>query len=140
MTNSIIKNNKWVLIDVKDKILGRVATQIVSILTGKMHVDHNYDYNNITGYGVIVINSNYIRVTGNKFNNKVYYRHSGYPGGLKKSKFKDLILLNSSFILSNAVKGMLPKNKLKKIFLKRLKIYSDSSYPHAAQTPLILDL
>lgn len=138
MSSNVIKNNNWVLIDVKDQILGRVASKIIGILTGKSDINYNYNY--ISGNQVIILNAKYIKVSGNKFNNKVYYKHSGYPGGLKIMNFKTLLFKNPSFILINAIKGMLPKNKLRKIFLRRLRIYSDSIHPHSCQNPKILTL
>lgn len=133
MSSNIIKSNNWVLIDVKDKILGRMASKIACILTGKNNI--NYSYNSISGDQVIIINAKHIKVSGNKINNKFYYRHSGFPGGLKILRFKEIFLSNPSFVLRNAIKGMLPKNKLRKIYLKRVRIYSDDVHPHMCQKP-----
>jgi len=138
MKNRIIKNNSWVLIDAKDKVLGRLASKIACILIGKNKID--YSYNHIFGDSVVVINVENILVTGNKFNNKLYYRHSGYPGGFKIVNFRDIFSKNPSFVLQNAIKGMLPKNKLRKIFLRRVKIYSGDIHPHFSQKPIILDI
>ncbi len=133
MSSNIIKSNSWVVIDAKDKILGRTASKIACMLTGKTNI--NYKYNSISGDQVIVINAKYIKVTGNKINNKFYYRHSGYPGGLKILRYKEVFSSNPSFVLRNAIKGMLPKNKLRKIYLRRIRIYSDDIHPHSCQKP-----
>jgi len=129
---------KWYLIDAKDKILGRVASRVASILRGKHkpcftpHVD--------MGDHVIVINANKIKVTGMKTHKKVYYRHSGYPGGLKQTVFKDMIKKDPTFPLKNAVKGMLPHNRLGRKQLKHLKVYTGEIHPHQAQKPDRLDI
>lgn len=133
MGSSLVKNNDWVLVDVSNMILGRVASKIVGLLIGKHIV--GYNYNLIIGNQVIVINAQNIRFTGNKMFNKIYYRHSGYPGGLKAIKLKDLFLKNPALVLKIAINGMLPKNKLRKIFLKRIKIYSGNAHPHICQKP-----
>ncbi len=95
----------------------------------------DYKRNIISGYNIIVINAQNLIFTGKKLNNKVYYRHSGYPGGFKKILLKDLVEKNIQFVIKNAVKGMLPKNKLQKIMLKRLRIFSTSNHIHEAQKP-----
>ncbi|HIH2763173.1 MAG TPA: 50S ribosomal protein L13 [Candidatus Azoamicus sp.] len=138
MSSNIIKSNDWVLIDVKNKILGRAASKIACILTGKSNI--NYNYNSVSGYQVIVINARHIMVSGNKVNNKFYYRHSGFPGGLKILRFKEIFSSNPSFVLRNAISGMLPKNKLRKIFLRRIRIYSDDIHPHMCQKPQNLNI
>ncbi|HIH2763490.1 MAG TPA: 50S ribosomal protein L13 [Candidatus Azoamicus sp.] len=138
MSSNIIKSNSWVLIDVKNMILGRSASKIASIVTGKNNI--NYSYNSISGDQVVVINAKHIKVSGNKINNKFYYRHSGYPGGLKILRFKEIFSTNPSFVLRNAIKGMLPKNKLRKIFLKRIRIYPDDIHPHICQNPKVLNI
>lgn len=138
MSSNIIKNNNWVIIDVKDKILGRIASKIVCILIGKNNI--NYNYNSICGSQVVIINAKHIKVSGNKFNDKFYYRHSGYPGGLKTFSFKEVFSSNPAFVLKNAIKGMLPKNKLRKIFLRRVRIYSGDFHPHGCQKPQIFSL
>jgi len=127
------KTDNWLVFDAENKILGRLASQIAIELMGKNKV--NYAPNKITGDQIIIINSQKIKVTGKKLTDKLYYRHSGYPGGLKTLTFKTILEKNPNFIIKNAVKGMLPKNKLQKILLKRLKIYSGSHHPHIAQQP-----
>ncbi len=123
----------WVLIDAEDQILGRVAVEAAKILRGKNkpqytpHVD--------TGDFVVIINAEKIRVTGNKATDKRYYRHSGYPGGLKSESFNEAIAKHPERVLERAVKGMLPKNTLGRAMGKKLKVYAGPEHPHAAQQP-----
>jgi len=123
----------WHIIDAQDKVLGRVATRAASLLIGKHkslfspHVD--------IGDGVVIINSQKIRVTGKKGENKEYKRFSGYPGGLKVETLNSLHERRPHEILRHAVKGMLPKNKLGKKMIKRLKVYPGGKHPHIAQNP-----
>ncbi|RLE15489.1 50S ribosomal protein L13 [Candidatus Aerophobetes bacterium] len=129
---------KWYLVDAKGKILGRLATRIARILSGKdkpiytPHLD--------TGDFVVVINAREIKVTGKKEEEKIYYRHSGYPGGLKKETLRRLRERKPEEIIRRAVKGMLPKNKLGRKMLKKLKIYPDANHPHQAQNPEPINL
>lgn len=128
----------WHLIDAQDKILGRMASRIAMILQGKTkptytpHVD--------TGDFVIVINAEKIKLTGNKMRDKVYYTHSGYPGGLKKYPIKLWLEKHPDRVVKLAVKRMLPKTKLGTAMIKKLKIYAGSSHPHEAQQPKILEI
>ncbi|MBD63418.1 MAG: 50S ribosomal protein L13 [Gammaproteobacteria bacterium] len=123
----------WYVVDASNKILGRLATKIADRIRGKdkptftPHTDGG-DY-------VVVINAEKILVTGNKLENKKYYSHSLYPGGLKTKAFKDIIEKNPEFIIEQAVKGMLPKNKLGKKIFKKLKVYQGESHPHESQDP-----
>ena len=127
-----VKRN-WFVIDVSDKILGRIAVKIADKIRGKdkpsftPHTDGG-DY-------VIVINAEKIKVTGSKYDNKKYYRHSLFPGGLKTENFKDLVAKNPERILEEAVKGMLPKNKLNKSIIKKLKVFSGPNHDHESQQP-----
>jgi len=136
------KNNgrelKWYLIDAKGKILGRLAVEIASILMGK----HKPTYARYFagGDGVIVINAREIKVTGNKLKEKLYKRYSGYPSGLKQIPLKDMLERNSREVIRHAVRGMLPKNKLARVMLSRLKVYALDKHPHRAQRPIVLDL
>ena len=130
---------KWYLIDAADKTLGRLASQIASILRGKHkpiytpHVD--------TGDHVIVINAEKIRLTGNKLQDKKYYRHSGYPGGLKVRTAADLLSSGRpERVLKLAVWGMLPHNRLGRKMFKKLKVYAGNEHPHSAQQPEKLDI
>ena len=126
-------SRKWVVIDVSDKILGRVATKIADRIRGKdkptftPHTDGG-DY-------VIVINASKIKVSGQKYTDKKYYRHSLYPGGLKTKSFKELVHDNPERIVEEAVKGMLPKNKLGKSMIKKLKVFSGPVHDHESQQP-----
>ena len=123
----------WVIFDASDKVLGRFATKIADKLRGKdkptftPHVDG--------GDFVVVINADKVKVTGNKVEQKKYYKHSLYPGGLKEKSYKEVLENNPERIIENAVKGMLPKNKLGKSMIKKLKVYSGSKHPHESQNP-----
>jgi len=115
------------LFDAKGKILGRLATQIAKILSGKNRVDFTP---NIGGKDwVVVINSDFVKVTGNKEKNKIYWKHSGYPGGIYKRNFEEMREKDSTQIIIKAVRGMLPKNKLSREALKRLRVFKDDKNP-----------
>ncbi|HPZ07530.1 MAG TPA: 50S ribosomal protein L13 [Candidatus Eremiobacteraeota bacterium] len=132
------EEKKWWIVDASDKTLGRLCTGIVRILTGK----HKpvYSPNLDVGDRVIVVNAEKVRVTGNKTGDKVYYHHSGYPGGLKEISYNKLLAKYPERIIEHAIMGMLPKNKLRKIRMNKLKIYKGSSHPHVAQSPENLEL
>ena len=138
MAKSETVDRKWYVVDATDIPLGRVASQVAAVLRGKNkpiytpHVD--------TGDYVIVINSDKMVLTGNKLNNKKYFHHSGYPGGLKEVTYKDLMEKRSDFALEKAVKGMLPKNSLGKKMFGKLKVYKGSEHPHQAQQPVELKI
>lgn len=131
-------DRNWVLLDADDMVLGRLATRIAHILRGKNkpvftpHVD--------TGDFVVVINAAKIRLTGNKLDSKMYWRHSGYPGGIKGITARELLKRKPEELLRNAVKGMLPKNRLGSRLLGKLKIYTGPDHPHAAQQPEKLEI
>ena len=124
---------KWYIVDASDKIVGRLATKIATILRGKHkpsftpHVD--------TGDFVIVVNAEKVKFTGNKLDQKKYYKHTGYMGGIKETTAKDMIQKKPEEIIRHAVKGMLPKNRLGRKLLKKLKIYRGEEHPHQAQQP-----
>lgn len=124
---------QWVLIDAEDQILGKVAVQAAKILRGKNkpqytpHVD--------TGDFVVIINADKIKVTGNKGEAKRYYRHSGYPGGLKSESLNEMLAKHPERALEHAIKGMLPHNTLGRAMAKKLKVYAGPEHPHAAQNP-----
>ena len=126
-------NQKWLVVDADGQILGRLASEVASILRGKNkpiftpHMD--------VGDYVIIINAGKIRVTGKKAKTKKYYRHTGYPGGLRSDNYSDLIKSNPARILEKAIWGMLPHNKLGKKIYKKLKIYAGNEHPHEAQKP-----
>ena len=128
----------WVLIDAEGAVLGRLATQVANILRGKNkpqytpHVD--------TGDFVIIINADKVRVTGTKAQSKRYYRHSGYPGGLKSETFEEAMAKHPERVIEHAVQGMLPKNTLGRAMGRKLKVYAGPDHPHAAQHPVKIEL
>lgn len=125
------KTTKWHLIDLEDKTLGRLATRIATLLIGK----HKSTYmpNLDDGDYVVAINSDKLKLSGNKLNDKRYNRHSGYPGGFKSETAKELKTRDSRKLVERAVRGMLPKNKLQSIRLTRLKIYPGKEHPYEGQ-------
>jgi large subunit ribosomal protein L13 len=128
----------WYLVDVDNKVLGRVATQIANVLRGKNKPTFTPSVD--TGDFVIVVNAEKIALTGKKFADKTYYSHSSFPGGLKEISAAKLIEKKPEELLKKAVKGMLPKNKLARHMLKKLKIYSGADHPHSAQQPKNLNI
>ena len=127
----------WILVDAKDKTLGRLASALASRLRGKHRPE--YTPNADLGDYIVVINANKINVTGDKLNQKKYFKHSGYPGGIKSKSLDNVIKNSPEDAIRMAVKGMLPKNKLGKKMLTKLKIYKDNEHPHQAQNPNMLD-
>ena len=127
----------WILVDAKDKTLGRLASALASRLRGKHRPE--YTPNADLGDYIVVINANKINVTGDKLNQKKYFKHSGYPGGIKSKSLDNVIKNSPEDAIRMAVKGMLPKNKLGKKMLTKLKIYKDNDHPHQAQNPSTLD-
>lgn len=121
----------WYLIDAKDKTLGRLSARIALILMGKTKPIFSRDTDK--GDFVVVVNADQIKVTGRKMEEKKYYRHSGYPGGLKIVSLKELMQNNPVNVIEHAVNGMLPKNKLRNNRMKRLKVYAGAEHPHKAQ-------
>lgn len=136
--NSESVEKKWHLIDAEGKSLGRLATQIADILRGKDKP--TYTPHADTGDFVVVINAKGVTMTGNKWDDKKYYRHSRFFGSLKEFKAKEMRESNPTFILEDAVKGMLPKNRLARKLLKKLKIYEGGEHPHATQKPEALNV
>ena len=124
---------KWYVVDCTDQVLGRCAANIAKILIGKHEA--TFQPGQDTGGFVVAINADKIRVTGKKFKDKVYYRHSGYPGGLKEATFEERMKKNSSEVIRDAVKGMLPHNKIGARLITKLKVYSGDKHPHSAQGP-----
>jgi large subunit ribosomal protein L13 len=126
-------NRKWYIVDAKDQTLGRLATKVAVKLRGKdkpqfaPHID--------CGDFVVIINASEVTVTGDKMNSKMYYRHSGYPGALKKAPMKKVMQNKPEMVVEKAIAGMIPGNKLKKEILKKLKVYAGSEHPHEAQNP-----
>ncbi len=129
---------EWFVIDAKDQTLGRLASQIATLIRGK----HKpiFTPNADVGDFVIVLNADKIRVTGRKLDEKIYYRHSQYPGGLKKRTLREQLDKFPDRVIYLAVRGMLPKNKLGNKMIKRLKIYTDDTHPHQAQKPKVFEL
>ncbi len=130
-------DRNWYLIDAEGKILGRMATEIVTILRGKNRA--NFDKSQDLGNYIIVINAEKIKLTGEKEKQKLYRYHTGYPGSLKEITYKEMIQKKPELVIENAVRGMLPKNKLSRSLIKRLKVYRGSQHPHSAQKIEILD-
>ncbi len=129
---------KWWLVDADGQVLGRLATQIAVTLMGK-HKAHYTDFLD-TGDFVVVVNAGKVRMTGKKLDQKSYYRHTGYPGGIKEIRARDLLKKHPNSLITFAVKGMLPKNKLGRQMLKKLKVYAGADHPHQAQQPEPLSL
>ncbi len=129
---------KWFVVDAGGKTLGRLATRVASVLRGKTKPEYVPFMD--TGDFVIVVNASKIHVTGKKREDKVYWRHTGYPGGLKLTCFKDMMEKDPTFAVRHAIRGMLPHNKLGRRLLKKLKIYAGSEHPHKAQQPRQLDV
>jgi large subunit ribosomal protein L13 len=124
---------KWYVVDCTDQVLGRCAANIAKILIGK--TEATYQPGQDTGGFVVAINTDKIRVTGTKMKNKVYYRHSGYPGGLKEATLEERLKKNSREVIRDAVKGMLPHNKIGARLITKLKVYEGDKHPHSAQVP-----
>lgn len=124
---------KWLVVDARDQRLGRLATRIADSLRGKTKPD--YTPNIDTGDFVVVVNAEKIAVTGKKMDDKIYYRHTGYPGGLKQRTLSEMLAKKPEEVLRLAVKGMMPKNRLGRAQLKKLKIYTGPEHPHKAQQP-----
>lgn len=123
----------WYLVDAKDKVLGRLASKIATVLIGKGKVI--YSPHQDVGDEVIVINASKIKTTGNKLADKVYLRYSAYPGGLNREILEKKMKKHPDHVIRHAVKGMLPKSKLGAKLLKKLKVYADENHPHKAQMP-----
>jgi large subunit ribosomal protein L13 len=128
----------WYVIDASDKILGRLATEIAHRLRGKHKAE--YTPNVDTGDYIIVTNAEKVTVTGRKFKEKMYYNHSGFPGGIKSISFDKLQQKNPISIIERAVKGMLPKNPLGREMYRKLKVYVGKEHPHTAQQPKTLEI
>jgi large subunit ribosomal protein L13 len=125
---------RWWIIDARGQVLGRVATRAAILLLGKHKPDY-VPYMDVGDY-VIVVNAREVVLTGRKEEKKVYYRHSGYPGGLKSVTAAQLRATHPERLIEWAVSGMLPKNRLRKVYLRKLKVYPDDRHPHQAQQPI----
>ena len=138
VANASDRQRDWVVVDAAGKTLGRLATQIADVLRGKRkptytpHVD--------TGDFVVVVNASKIAVTGKKLTDKRYYRHSGYPGGLKSRTLQEQLDRRPEEVIRKAVKGMMPRNRLARKQITKLKVYAGPEHPHAAQQPQPLEI
>ena len=138
MANPATVEHKWYVIDADGVVLGRLASQVALMLRGKHkptftpHVD--------TGDFIIVVNTDKIALTGKKLDDKIYYHHTGHPGGIKETKYRDLMAKKSEFALKKAVRGMLPKGPLGNKMLKKLKVYAGAEHPHTAQQPEVFNM
>ncbi len=136
--NDATVEKQWVLIDATDEVLGRLSSQVAKILRGKHkpsytpHVD--------CGDNVIIINAEKVKLTGKKLTDKVYVRHTGYPGGQRFATPADFLSRRPTFVIEKAVKGMLPKTRLGDAMLRNLRVYAGSEHPHVAQDPKVLKL
>lgn len=138
MANAQTIERKWFVVDATDLVLGRLSTEVATLLKGKHkptytpHVDCG-DY-------VIIVNADKVALTGNKLDDKLYYRHSGYPGGLKSRTAKRMLELQPQKVLEKSIRGMLPKNRLGEDMYRKLYVYADSEHPHQAQKPEVYTL
>lgn len=132
-SDEIINNQKWYLVDASEYILGRLATNIARILRGKNKP--TFAPHQDLGDFVVVINADKVQLTGKKADQKVYFRHSGYPGGSKEIPFRRMISKKPEFVIEQAVRLMLPKNALGRKMIKKLKVYAGDKHPHEAQQP-----
>jgi large subunit ribosomal protein L13 len=130
-------SHEWYLVDANDQNLGRLATQISTVLLGKHKP--NFTPGVDTGDYVVVVNAERIRVTGNKLDDKVYYHHTGYPGGIKAITLRRQLEKHPDRVIRSAVWGMLPHNKLGRKLLKKLKVYAGPDHPHSAQQPMSIE-
>ena len=138
MANPAKIDRKWYVVDAQGQTLGRLASEVAKVLRGKNkpeftpHID--------TGDYVIVINADKVKVTGKKLDQKIYYRHSDYVGGMKETKLKEMLQKKPEYVISHAVKGMLPKGPLGRQMMTKLHVYAGPEHPHAAQKPEVLDI
>jgi large subunit ribosomal protein L13 len=123
----------WYILDASNQVLGRLASRVARYLRGKHKAEFTPHVD--TGDYVVIVNADKIMVTGKKFKNKQYYRHSGYPGGIKSTNFETMQTKAPGKVIELAVRGMLPKNTLGRSMLKKLKVYAGDTHPHAAQQP-----
>jgi large subunit ribosomal protein L13 len=131
-------NQKWYVVDATDLVLGRLASKVARVIRGKEKAE--FTPNMDAGDFVIVINAEKVKVTGKRETLKTYSHHSGYPGGLKTRSFQDLIVNKPEYVIESAVQGMLPKTRLGRKLVKKLKVYRGGQHPHSAQKPEVLSL
>lgn len=128
----------WFVIDATDKVLGRLATEVARRLRGKHKAEYTPHVD--TGDFIVIVNADKIRVTGNKSTDKMYYHHTGFPGGIKSISFEKLLAKDPKRVIERAVKGMLPKNPLGREMFRKMKIYAGAEHPHTAQQPQQLQI
>jgi large subunit ribosomal protein L13 len=128
----------WFLLNAEDQVLGRIATRIATILRGKHKAAYTPHIDG--GDFVIVVNASHVKLTGRKLDQKTYYRHSGYPGGIKSVTARRMLETHPERVLEAAVKGMLPKGPLGRKMIRKLKVYAEGEHPHAAQKPQPLEI
>ena len=128
----------WFVIDATDKVLGRLASEVAVRLRGKHKPEYTPHID--TGDHIVVVNADKVRVTGTKMDNKIYHRHTGYPGGIKSVVLKDLLERHPERVVETAVKGMLPKNPLGRAMFKKLHVYAGAEHKHTAQQPRPLEI
>ncbi|MCP4270543.1 MAG: 50S ribosomal protein L13 [Gammaproteobacteria bacterium] len=128
----------WYVVDAEGKTLGRMATEIARRLRGKHKAEYTPHVD--TGDYIVVVNAEKVKVTGKKATDKIYYSHTGYPGGIKEINFEKLIALKPEMIIEKAVKGMLPRNPLGRAMFRKLKVYAGNEHNHAAQQPQTLEI
>ena len=131
-------NRGWYIVDADGKVLGRLAAELARRLRGKHKAEFTPHVD--TGDYIVVVNADKLRVTGNKARDKIYYRHSGYPGGIYSTSFEKLHARHPTRVLEKAVKGMLPKGPLGYAMLRKMKVYAGAAHPHAAQQPKALEI
>ncbi len=131
-------SRNWFVVDASDKILGRLATAVAVRLRGKHKAEFTPHLD--TGDFIVVVNASKVRTTGHKLDQKKYYRHSGWIGGLKETSLRDMLAKKPEDVIRKAVRGMLPKNRLGRAMLKKLKVYAGEAHPHEAQKPETLDV
>ena len=131
-------SHNWFVVDASDKILGRLASAVAVRLRGKHKPEYAPHLD--TGDFIVVVNAAKVRTTGRKLDQKKYYRHSGWIGGLKETSLRDMLVKKPEDVIRKAVRGMLPKNRLGRAMLKKLKVYAGEAHPHEAQKPETLDV
>jgi large subunit ribosomal protein L13 len=132
------RQRDWLIVDAEGQTLGRLATQIADALRGKRKPEYTPHID--TGDFVIVVNAEKIRVTGDKLHQKVYWRHSGYPGGIRSRTLEEMLARRPEEVIRKAVKGMLPRNRLARAQLTKLKVYAGPEHPHQAQQPETMEI
>jgi large subunit ribosomal protein L13 len=129
---------KWYLIDAEGKVLGRLASRVVGILRGKNRPEYSPHWD--MGDSVIIVNAGKVKLTGRKASTKLYYRHSGYPGGFRAEPYEKVAARKPAYPLEKAIRGMLPKGALGRKIFKHLKVYAGAGHPHTAQQPVKIDI